>query len=159
MKNVALLVWGCFLLFGPFGATAKNKPSISNLTGTWVVTSEFCDHCGVSSHADDGRKLVLGKSSYIDPYNFDCPAGATYGFETINRADAQKLLSVPRNVYEIAQPTVTLVRLECPSQVGNAPPVLLTSAEMILVGKDRAIYLWNGGTNFILSHVLYHSAF
>jgi hypothetical protein len=126
---------------------------VTDLTGTWVVTSEFCNHCGVSANADNVNKVVISESKYIDPYNFNCPAGAKYVLQDISNADAQQALGVPQDVYPLAATPLTLVRLECPAQAGNAPAVPVTSAEMLLLGDDKAIYLWQGSTDFLMKRI------
>lgn len=134
-------------------ADAGSSVNATDLIGTWLITSEFCNHCGVSPNADNGNKVVIAKSKYNDPYNFNCPAGAKYVLQDITNADAQQALGVPRDVYPLAATPLTLARLECPAQAGNAPAVPVTSAEMLLLGDGKAIYLWQGSTDFLMKRI------
>jgi hypothetical protein len=151
MKGVYIFRLAWLLAFaGAVSAQCRAPMAISDLIGTWVVVSVICDHCRVNSNADDGQTIQIRDHAYQDPYNLNCPAGAKYVLQTITEADAERALAAPRSGYALPKVGMTLARLECPVRVGNMAPVAIQSARLLLLGHNKAIYLWNGGTDFLL---------
>ncbi|OYV52485.1 MAG: hypothetical protein B7Z78_05645 [Rhodospirillales bacterium 20-60-12] len=151
MKIVGIFGLACIFTFASLAsARCGTTMAVSDLIGSWVVTSQICDHCGVYSGADDGQTIRIDEHAYHDPYNLNCQAGAKYVLQSISEPDAQRDLAVPRSIYALPATGITLARLECPVSVGNAAPVAIQSADILLLGHDKAIYLWNGGVNFLM---------
>lgn len=151
MKSMYIFCLGWLLAFaGAVSAQCRTPMAVSDLIGRWVVISVICDHCGVNSNADDGQTIRITDHAYQDPYNLNCPAGAKYVLQPITEPDAERALAASGSGYALPKVGLTLARLECPVSAGNMVPVAIQSARLLLLGHNKAIYLWNGGTNFLL---------
>jgi hypothetical protein len=90
------------------------------------------------------------RNSFKDPFSSDCLTEARYAIIRISNEEAQQPLRVPPSVYAITSKKVILATLECVFTDANSPPTPAPFAWMILVARNKALYLFYGGTDLLL---------